>query len=54
MLMMGVAEVPIAVLLGAIVFGERLPAGMLLGGVCVLAGVILTLSPGTRRPSDNR
>jgi drug/metabolite transporter (DMT)-like permease len=49
MLMMGVAEVPIAVALGAVFFGERLPPGILLGGACVLAGVILTLSPGSRR-----
>ena len=52
MLMMGVAEVPIAVLLGSIFFGERLPAGILLGGGCVLAGVILTLSPA--RPKRSR
>jgi drug/metabolite transporter (DMT)-like permease len=43
MLMMGVAEVPIAVMLGAIVFGERLPAGTLLGGIFVLAGVVAQL-----------
>ena len=42
LLMMGVAEVPIAVALGAIVFNERLPAGVLIGGICVLCGVILT------------
>jgi drug/metabolite transporter (DMT)-like permease len=40
MLMMGVAEVPIAVLLGAVFLGERLPPDILLGGACVLAGVI--------------
>ena len=44
MLMMGVAEVPIAVSLGAMFFDERLPPGMLAGGACVLAGVMLTLS----------
>ncbi len=44
MLMMGVAEVPIAVALGAAVFGERLPPGTLLGGACVLGGVVLMLS----------
>lgn len=49
MLMMGVAEVPIAVALGAWVFDERLPAGILLGGACVLTGVTLTLSPGSPR-----
>ena len=44
MLMMGVAEVPIAVALGALIFGERLPAGTLLGGTCVLVGVIAGLT----------
>jgi len=39
MLMMGVAEVPIAVLLGAAILGERLPAGTFLGGTCVLVAV---------------
>jgi len=43
MLMMGVAEVPIAVGLGALIFGERLPTGTLLGGTCVLFGVIAGL-----------
>jgi drug/metabolite transporter (DMT)-like permease len=47
MLMMGVAEVPIAIALGALVFGERLPAGTLLGATCVLIGVITGL---TARP----
>ena len=51
MLMMGVAEVPIAVGLGALFFDERLPPGMLVGGACVLAGVILTLSSGPARRS---
>ena len=45
MLMMGVAEVPLAVALGAIVFGERLPPGTFVGAACVLAGVLLT-APG--------
>lgn len=49
MLMMGVAEVPIAVALGAMVFGERLPTGTLLGGTCVLVGVIAGLT-GRRAP----
>jgi len=49
MLMMGVAEVPIAVALGAAVFGERLPAGTLLGAICVLAGVTI----GLRHPPDS-
>jgi drug/metabolite transporter (DMT)-like permease len=43
MLMMGIAEVPIAIALGAIVFAERLPPGTLAGGTCVLAGVTLGL-----------
>jgi drug/metabolite transporter (DMT)-like permease len=49
MLMMGVAEVPIAVALGALIFGERLPPGTYAGAVCVLAGVIL--GPVTSSPS---
>jgi drug/metabolite transporter (DMT)-like permease len=48
MLMMGVAEVPVAIGLGAVVFGERLPSGTLLGGTCVLAAVIAALR-GTSR-----
>jgi drug/metabolite transporter (DMT)-like permease len=48
MLMMGVAEVPIAVALGALVFGERLPAGTLVGGSCVLLSVVAVLT-GVRR-----
>ena len=52
MLLMGVAEVPIAVALGALVFGERMPAGTLLGGTCVLAAVIVGLtSPAAPRAS---
>jgi drug/metabolite transporter (DMT)-like permease len=50
MLMMGIAEVPIAVALGALVFGERLPPGTFLGAACVLAGVLLT-APGSGRQS---
>ena len=49
MLMMGVAEVPIAVALGAIVFGERLPLGTFTGAACVLAGVILGPITSQRR-----
>jgi drug/metabolite transporter (DMT)-like permease len=40
MLMMGVAEVPIAVLLGAAFLKERLPRGTFLGGTCVLVAVV--------------
>jgi drug/metabolite transporter (DMT)-like permease len=43
MLMMGVAEVPIAVLLGAAFLHERLPAGTFLGGTCVLVAVVSRL-----------
>jgi drug/metabolite transporter (DMT)-like permease len=39
MLMMGVAEVPIAVLLGAVFLGERLSPDIFVGGMFVLAGV---------------
>ena len=41
MLMMGVAEVPIAVALGAVVFGERLPPGALVGAAFVLGAILL-------------
>jgi drug/metabolite transporter (DMT)-like permease len=41
MLMMGVAEVPLAIGLGALVLGERLPAGTLVGAVCIAASVLL-------------
>ena len=44
MLMMGVAEVPIAIALGAWLLGERLPAGTLAGAAGVLAGVTVALS----------
>ena len=44
MLLMGVAEVPIAVALGAIVFGERLPPGTVVGAICVLVGVFSALT----------
>lgn len=41
MLMMGLAEVPIAVMLGAVFLGERLPPGTLLGAACIIASVLL-------------
>jgi len=44
MLMMGVAEVPIAVLLGAAFLHERLPGGTFVGGTCVLVAVVTRLS----------
>lgn len=51
MLMMGVAEVPIAVLLGTVILGERLPPGTWLGAACIIASVLVgPLSESTRRP----
>ena len=44
LLMMGVAEVPIAVLLGAAILGERLPPGTLAGGILVLTAVAGTFA----------
>jgi drug/metabolite transporter (DMT)-like permease len=44
MLMMGVAEVPIAVLLGWAVLNEPLRAGMLAGAVLIAVGVGLTIA----------
>jgi drug/metabolite transporter (DMT)-like permease len=41
--MMGVAEVPIAVGLGAVFLGERLPPGTLAGAASVLVGVTVGL-----------
>jgi drug/metabolite transporter (DMT)-like permease len=43
MLMMGVAEVPIAIGLAAVVLGERLPPHTAAGALCILAGVVLRL-----------
>jgi drug/metabolite transporter (DMT)-like permease len=43
MLMMGVAEVPIAVLLGAAFLKERMPGGTFVGGTCVLVAVVTAL-----------
>jgi drug/metabolite transporter (DMT)-like permease len=43
MLMMGVAEVPIAVGLAAILLGERLPAATATGALCILTAVVLRL-----------
>jgi drug/metabolite transporter (DMT)-like permease len=43
MLMMGVAEVPIAVGLAAVTLGERLPASTTLGALCILAAVVVRL-----------
>ena len=44
MLMMGVAEVPIAVLLGAAFLKERMPGGTFVGGTCVLVAVVTALA----------
>jgi len=43
MLMMGVAEVPIAVALAAVTLGERLTATTAAGAACILAAVVLRL-----------
>jgi drug/metabolite transporter (DMT)-like permease len=48
MLMMGVAEVPIAVLLGAAFLKERLPSGTFVGGACVLVAVVAGLVSDSR------
>ena len=40
MLMMGVAEVPIAIGLGAVFLDERLPRGTFVGATCVLIAVV--------------
>jgi drug/metabolite transporter (DMT)-like permease len=53
MLMMGVAEVPIAVLLGAAFLKERLPGGTFVGGTCVLVAVVTGLA-GDARDRVNR
>jgi drug/metabolite transporter (DMT)-like permease len=54
MLMMGVAEVPIAVLLGAAFLHERLPGGTFLGGMCVLIAVVSRLIGDRSGSSDQR
>jgi drug/metabolite transporter (DMT)-like permease len=54
MLMMGVAEIPAAVILGAVVFGERLPGGTLLGASCVLAAVVAGLTGQSKRGAGAR
>jgi drug/metabolite transporter (DMT)-like permease len=41
MLMMGVAEVPVAIFLGAVILGERLPPGTWIGAACIVASVRL-------------
>ena len=51
MLMMGLAEVPIAVALGAMILGERLPPGTLLGAVCILISVLLGPLQRVNRPA---
>jgi drug/metabolite transporter (DMT)-like permease len=54
LLMMGVAEIPVAVMLGAVVFGERLPGGTLLGASCVLAAVVAGLTGQRERRASPR
>lgn len=51
LLIMSVAEVPIAVTLGAIVFGERLPRGTLLGAAFIVAAVVAALGRKARASS---
>ena len=45
LLVMSLVEPLIAVLLGAIVLREALPAGTLLGGGCILASTWMVLAP---------
>jgi drug/metabolite transporter (DMT)-like permease len=45
LLLMSLVEPPIAVMLGALVLDEPLPAGLLLGGACILVSTWLVLSP---------
>jgi len=54
MLMMGVAEVPIAVLLGAAFLKERLPGGTFLGGTCVLVAVVTGLVGDARERNSQK
>ncbi len=51
MLMMGIAEVPIAVLLGAALLHERLPGGTFVGGTCVVVAVVTRLLGDRSGPS---
>lgn len=53
MLLMGVAEVPIAVGLGAVILGERLPPSALAGGACVLAGIVTGLAGSDERRGES-
>jgi drug/metabolite transporter (DMT)-like permease len=49
LLVMSLVEPLIAILLGAIVLREAMPAGTLLGGACILASTWMVLAP--RRPT---
>lgn len=49
MLMMGIAEVPIALALGAAVLNERVPSGALIGALSIVIGVSM-LSLNAQRP----
>jgi drug/metabolite transporter (DMT)-like permease len=53
MLMMGIAEVPIAIVLGAVFLQERLPRGTFLGAACVLLAVGGTLLGPWRHDREN-
>jgi drug/metabolite transporter (DMT)-like permease len=50
LLVMSLVEPLIAVLLGAIVLREALPAGTLLGGGCILASIWMVLAPPPHTP----
>jgi drug/metabolite transporter (DMT)-like permease len=50
MLMMGVAEVPIAVALAAITLGERLTGSTIAGALCVLTAVVVRLKDVGGKP----
>jgi drug/metabolite transporter (DMT)-like permease len=52
LLAMSLVEPLIAVLLGAIVLREALPAGTLLGGACILASTWMVLAPPRPAPSS--
>lgn len=54
MLLMGVAEVPIAIALGAIVLGERLPPNTFAGGLLVLAAVVVVLGVSARQTEKRK
>jgi drug/metabolite transporter (DMT)-like permease len=52
LLAMSLVEPLIAVLLGAIVLREALPAGTLVGGACILASTWMVLAPPRPAPAN--